>query len=164
MIPHKTHGLIAAAVLLISGANFAWAQQKIEEAGIDSMVRDNKVFELEKGHLYILVDEKGVETTNTRSPTHMSVIDCMGTWELFPDQSYKGSGYCTVTDREGDKLFQSWSDSSAEGSKFESIGGTGKFEGAKGQGTYTETELSPGPQGRSIVYWKSSTEYPNLRK
>ena len=89
----------------------------------------------------------------------------MGTFEIFPDQSYKGGGYCTVTDREGDKLFQSWSDSSGpEGGRFENTGGTGKFEGAKGQGTFTETELAPGPQGRSIVHWKSSTEYPNLRK
>ena len=51
-----------------------------------------------------------------------------------------------------------------KGVNLSNIGGTGKFEGAKGYGTTTETELSPGPQGRSIVYWKSSTEYPNLRK
>ena len=66
MIPHKTHGLAVATVLLISGANFASAQQKIDEAGIDSMVGDNKVFELEKGHLFILVDTKGVESPSEK--------------------------------------------------------------------------------------------------
>jgi hypothetical protein len=98
-------------------------------------------------------------------PTHMSTIDCVGMVEVLPDQTYKGNGYCTLTDREGDKLYQRWSaGSEASANRYETVGGTGKFEGAKGQGTTVQTEISSGPQGRSVVRWKGSSEYPNLRR
>jgi hypothetical protein len=63
----------------------------------------------------------------------MTNVDCTGMFEEFPDRTYKGNGYCTNTDREGDKSFARWSASSdmAEG-RYEIIGGTGKFEGTKG--------------------------------
>ena len=141
-------------------------QQKIEEAGSDSLISDNTIFELDKGQLIILVNEKGVETADdTSMPTHMSMIDCMGMAEVWPNEAYKGNGYCTVTDREGDKLLQRWSVGSENTENlYENVGGTGKFEGAKGQGTTTQTEISQGPQGRHVVRWKGSTEYPKLGK
>ena len=166
MIPYKTHGLVAAAILSMSGTPLAWAQQKVEEAGIDSMMADHRIFELEKDHLVILVHERGIETTADPSmPTNMTAIDCMGMVDVLPDKTSKGNGYCVLTDSEGDKIFQRWSSSSAmPENRYETIGGTGKFEGAKGEGTAKVTELAPGPQGRSVVQWKGSTEYPNLRK
>jgi hypothetical protein len=166
MIPHNTPTLVVAAVLLVSGAHLAWAQQKVEEAGIDSFVADHKVFELEKGHQVILVHQRGIETTTDPSmPTNMTNIDCMGMFDSLPDKTFKANGYCTLVDRDGDKIFQRWWGSSDMPEiRYETFGGTGKFEGAKGEGTAKDIELSPGPQGRTVTQWKGSTEYPNLRK
>ena len=160
------HGLVAASVLLIFSADLAWAQQKIEEAGRTFAVRDNQVSELEEGHIIVLVNTKGVIMTDDPShPFNMAPIDCTGIFEEFSDGKYKGNGYCTNTDPEGHKLISSWSESSdtAE-SRYEVTGGTGKFEGARGEGTYTITEVSPGPQGRHVVRWQGTVEYPNVRK
>jgi hypothetical protein len=166
MISYKMHGLFAAIVLLTFRADLAWSQQKLDEAGTDTLISDNTVSELDKGHLVILVNEKGIEIADDSSmPTHMSTIDCQGMVEVFPSEAYKGNGYCTVTDRQGDKLFQRWNVGSESSENFyENVGGTGKFEGAKGQGTTTEIEISQGPQGRHVVRWKGSTEYPKLGK
>jgi hypothetical protein len=167
MIPHKNHARIAAGVLLLLSADFASAQQTVDDSGIATYVRDNQVYELEKGHIVVLVNEKGILIADDPSlATHNTTSDCIGMFEEFPDGTYKGSGYCTNTDhREGHKLFLRWSATSdtPEG-RYEIIGGTGKFEGVKGEGTTTVTELSPGPQGRSVLRWKGSAEYPNLRK
>lgn len=166
MTPRNTHAMAAAVVLTVLGAHLAGAQQKVEEAGVDSMVADHQVFELEKGHQVILVHEKGIETTTDPSmPTNMTVIDCIGMVDVLPDKTFKGSGYCILMDRDGDKLFQTWSSSSdMPENRYASYGGTGKFEGAKGEGTARSTELVAGPQGRSVIQWKGSSEYPNLGK
>jgi hypothetical protein len=146
MIPHKMHGLVAASALLMSSAGLTWAQQKIEEAGTDFVVRDNHLSELEEGHIVVLVNTKGITMTDDAShPLNMTAVDCKGIFDEFSDGSYKGNGYCIGTDREGHKLISRWSENSdtAE-SRYEVTGGTGKFEGAKGEGTSTLTEVSPG--------------------
>jgi hypothetical protein len=112
MISANTVAVIAAAALLLSVSPAALAQQKIEEAGVDSMTSDHRIIELEKGHLLILAHEKGVETTTDPSmPTNMSAIDCYGMVDILPDQTSKGNGYCVLVDRDGDKIFQSWQSS-----------------------------------------------------
>ena len=160
----KISTLAVIVATLTLGSGLAPAQQRIEEAGTDTVMRDNKVFELEKGHIVILVDEKGITMAEDPSnPLHMSVVDCAGFFEEFPDKTYKGNGYCTNTDREGDKLFNRWTASSENpGGRYEVVGGTGKFERAKGEGTVTVTDLSQG--ARAVVQWKGWAEYPNLPK
>ena len=166
MITHKTPMLAAAGVLLMLSADLGWAQQRIEEAGMDIVVRDYQVSELEKGHVVIITNEKGVTITDDPSnPFHMTSVDCTGMVEEFSDGTYKGNGYCINTDREGDKIVFRWTFSSdMAGSRYEVAGGTGKFEGAKGEGTATITEVSPGPQGRQVARWQGWAEYPNPRK
>jgi hypothetical protein len=166
MITHKIPRLAAAGVLLMLSADLVWAQQRIEEAGMDIVVRDYQVSKLGEGHVVIIPNETGVTVTDDASnPLHMTAIDCTGMFEEFPDGTYKGNGYCTNTDREGDKIIFSWSASSdMEGPRYEVASGTGKFEGAKGEGTVTIIEVVPGPQGRQISRWKGWAEYPNVRK
>jgi hypothetical protein len=165
MISQKNACFFATSVLLMYSGDLAWAQQKIEEAGRNVAVRDNQVSELEEGHIVVLINTKGVIMPDDPShPFNMAPIDCMGIVEELPDGTYKGNGYCTNTDPEGDKVFSTWSESSAAESQYELTGGTGKFEGARGEGTYTVTEVSPGPQGWHVVRWQGTVEYPNIRK
>jgi hypothetical protein len=166
MISQKNTCLAAASVLVMFSADIGWAQQKIEEAGRDFVMRDNQVSELEEGHIVVLVSEKGVTMTDDPSnPLNMTAVDCKGIFEEFPDGKYKGNGYCTNTDEDGDKLISRWiASSDAAETRYQVAGGTGKFEGAKGEGTPTVTEVSPGPQGRHVVRWQGTAEYPNIRK
>ncbi len=100
---HTARALAASGVLLALSANPVWAQ-KIDEAGIDSVVRDNKAFEVEKDHVVVLINEKGISISDDFShPIYMTIVDCVGMFEEFPDKTYKGNGYCTNTDKDGDK-------------------------------------------------------------
>ena len=61
----------------------------------------------------------------------------------MPDESWKGSGTCTYNFKGGDKI----SESCEEGSHlkeytYKYTGGTGKYEGASGGGTYTYENLT----------------------
>lgn len=61
----------------------------------------------------------------------------------MPDGSWKGSGTCTSNYNDGGKLYQSFE----EGSQLKEYiytwtGGTGKYEGASGGGTYTSESLT----------------------
>src|SRR5690349_17212782 len=115
-------------MMLVFGADFAQAEQK-HDAGIDSALANNKTLEVEKDHIVILIDQKGIETTDDPSmPTNMTMIDCVGMVEVFPNKTYKGNGYCNLTDKDGDKVFNRWTASSEmNGSRYEIVGGTGKF-------------------------------------
>ena len=50
--------------------------------------------------------------------------------------SWKGSGTCRYIDEYGDELHESWEEDSNKGT-YKTTGGTGKYEGASGGGTYT---------------------------
>ena len=71
---------------------------------------------------------------------HMSKTNC--SYSVFTHKEInKISGFCAHEDKNGDKLFIQYAgDSNSEG-EWEGIdnviGGTGKFEGAKGSGPYT---------------------------
>lgn len=166
MIAHQTSTLVTAGALLMLGVESGWAQQRIEEAGRDIVVRDNQASELVKGHTVIVVSERGITIVDDPAhPLHMTAVDCRGIVEEFSDGKYKGNGYCTNTDREGHKLVSRWSASSdMGGGRYEVAAGTGKFEGAKGEGTATVTEISSGPQGRQVAQWRGWAEYPNRSK
>jgi hypothetical protein len=150
-------------VSLLAGAGtLANASERIEESGYNTFSYEVKVLELEEGHSVILWYGKGTEITDDPSlSTHMSAIDCAGMIETMPDETYTGNGHCTTVVSAGDKLFQRWREGSdMEEGRYEIIGGTGKFEGAKGEGTYTSTELPDPPGRRLVVKWKGFTELP----
>lgn len=71
---------------------------------------------------------------------HMSKTDC--SYSVFTHKKINRiTGFCAHEDDEGDKLFIQYSGNSNSEGKWEGIdeilGGTGKFEGAKGSGPYS---------------------------
>ena len=61
----------------------------------------------------------------------------------MPDGSWKSTGTCTNTFKTGDKSYERW----GEGSQlkeytYTKTGGTGKYQGAKGGGTYMYDTLT----------------------
>jgi hypothetical protein len=136
--------LLAAvpAALLILGNGTANAET-INEAGAFACVNDKwDVKEPEKGHK--LVDYAGRYVAIPDDPAAPKRTgECVGKYEYMPDGSWKGTGTCTVSDKGGDKLNESWEEGShLKEYSYKWTGGTGKYQNASGGGTYTLEELT----------------------
>jgi hypothetical protein len=81
----------------------------------------------------------------------------------MPDGSWKGSGTCVYTikggdNKSGDKVNMTWEEGShLKEYIYKNTGGTGKYEGAGGGGTYTLEELTDTLLGGK---YKGTTELP----
>ena len=131
----------AALVILCNGA--ANAGKTVDEAGALACVNDKWVeTEPEKGHK--LVDYAGpcvAIPTDPAAPKYAE--DCVGKYEYMPDGSWKGVGSCTWIFKDGDKVYDTFEESShLKESTYKITGGTGKYQGASGGGTYTQEMLT----------------------
>ena len=146
------------AALVILGNGAANAGQTINYVGAIACVNDKwDVKEPEKDHK--LVDFAGRCVRIPDDPAApKATADCVGKFEYMPDKSYKGSGTCTYTFKGGDKLNLSWEEGShLKEYTTKNTGGTGKYEGASGGGTYTLEELTDTLQGGK---YKGTIELP----
>jgi hypothetical protein len=131
-----------ATVLLALSNTPATAGETLDQSGIIVCVNDKwDEKEVEKGHKLVdAVQRCAIIPSDSAQPKF--VQDCVGKYEYMPDESWKGSGTCT--DNIGnDKRYQAWE----EGSQLKEYtwtitGGTGKYDGASGGGTYAYEELS----------------------
>jgi hypothetical protein len=123
--------------LLILGSGVANAGQTIDDVGAMACVNDKwDEKEPEKGHK--LVDFAGRCINVPNDPAEpKNAGDCVGKYEYMPDGSWKGSGTCTYTFKGGDKVNDSWEEGShLKEYTYKFTGGTGKYKGASGGGTY----------------------------
>ncbi|HEX2447485.1 MAG TPA: hypothetical protein VHK26_04775 [Methyloceanibacter sp.] len=131
------------AALLILGGGSANAGQTINEAGTVACATDKwDESEPEKGHK--LVEYAGRCICIDNDPTAPSrPHDCVGKYEYMPDGSWKGSGTCVSNYKDGDKLYQSLEEGSyLREYIYKWTGGTGKYEGVSGGGTYMYESLT----------------------
>ena len=98
--------------------------------------------EPEKGHK--LVDYAGRCVLVPDDPAAPKVTeDCVGKYEYMPDESWKASGTCTDTFQGGDKKSVTWEEGShLKEYPYKTTGGTGKYQGASGGGTYIYENLT----------------------
>lgn len=125
------------AALFILGNGGAIAGQTIDEAGAFAGIVDKwNESEPDKGHK--LVDYAGRCIAIPDDPAApKSTCDCVGKYEYMPDGSWKGSGTCTGTFKGGDKINETFEEGShLKEYTYKYTGGTGKYEGAGGGGTY----------------------------
>ncbi len=144
MNPKQLFGIAASALLLLA-AGAANAGEKLEgssQEAFNTTLWD--VLELDEGHSLAWWRGEGIAFEDDPSvPMHLMAADCIGTYEFMPDETYKVTGFCTYIDRDGDKTFLKWWDNSdMEEGRTEFIGGTGRYAGATGEGTYTGQKLS----------------------
>jgi hypothetical protein len=131
------------AAMLVFGGGAAKAGQTLDDVGAMTCVNDKwDEKEPEKGHK--LVDFAGrCINVPTDPAAEKNAGDCVGNYEYMPDGSWKGSGTCTYTFKSGDKVSDSWEEGShLKEYTYKYTGGTGKYEGAGGGGTYTLEELT----------------------
>jgi hypothetical protein len=125
------------AVLCMTATGAAYAGQTIDEAGAMACVNDKwDETEPEKGHTLVDFAGRCINVPNDAAAPK-SAGDCVGNYEYMPDGSWKSSGTCTYTFKDGDTVSDSWEEGSQlEAYKYAYTGGTGKYDGASGGGTY----------------------------
>ncbi len=131
------------AGLLIFGSGLANAGQTVELSGTMSCVTDKwDEKEPEKGHKLVDAAMRCVIIPNDSAEPRF-VQDCVGKYEYMPDQSWKSAGTCTDNFKGGDKRYESWEEGShLKEYTFKYTGGTGKYEGSSGGGTYMYENLT----------------------
>jgi hypothetical protein len=142
MKPRYLLAAVSAAVLILSSGT-GNAGQTINEAGALACVTDKwDVKEPEKGHKLVEYAGRCVDIPDDPAALKLTE-DCKGNYEYMPGGSWKGSGTCTRTHKGGDKTFLTWEEgSNLKDNPYKITGGTGKYEGASGGGTYTLEELT----------------------
>ena len=115
----------------------------INEAGAIVCVTDKwDEKEVDKGHKLVDAVQRCVIVPNDPTAAKFAE-DCVGKYEYMPDKSWKASGTCTDTLKGGDLRYESWEEGShLKEYTFKYTGGTGKYEGASGGGTYMYESLN----------------------
>ena len=129
--------------LFILGSGVANAGQTINDVGAMACVNDKwDEKEPEKGHKLVDFAGRCINVPNDPAAPK-NAGDCVGNYEYMPDESWKASGTCTYTFKGGDKLSDSWEEGShLKEYVYKFTGGTGKYEGASGGGTYVYENIT----------------------
>lgn len=141
----RTALLIAAvsASVIVGGSSAANAGKSINDAGTLVCVTDKwDEKEPEKGHKLVDAASRCVLVPDDANAPKVTEA-CAGKYEYMPDGSWKGSGVCTDAYPGGDKVFLNWEEGSQlKEYPYKKTGGTGKYEGVTGGGTYFYESLT----------------------
>ena len=131
------------AALFILGDGSASAGQTINEVGSFACVMDKwEEKEMEKGHKLADGVFRCVLIPDDPAAPKASE-ECAGKYEYMPDKSWKANGTCTDTYQGGAKKTYTWEEGShLKAYTWTTIGGAGKYQGAKGGGTYMYDNLT----------------------
>jgi hypothetical protein len=145
-------GLVALATSTLDHAHAAWGGAT---SGHNSLTCQTSVLGLDENHSLMTVRAKGLVVTTPNSPDHMAHVECLGTVESMADKSFKASGYCVLTDRDGDKwLDRWWADSTMPKGRWEDSGISGKYLNLRRSGTYVYTDRSIGSACEGMSSWE----------
>ena len=99
--------------------------------------------------------------TDTSDPTHKMTFQCPGLWHVEGGEG-NSNGVCIGKDADGDKLFFKWAGTGAfpyTGGPFQVTSGTGKFDGAGGNGDFLghTVAFDEGMNGMGYATWTNCT-------
>lgn len=138
---HLIFAVTAALLMLGGGAAYA-GKITNEEADIICVIDKWDETEREKGHKLADAAMRCVLIHDDPSVPKITE-ECVGKYEYMPDGSWKGAGTCTDTHKGGDKIYVSWEEGShLKEYVYKKTGGTGKYEGVSGVGTYMYENLT----------------------
>jgi hypothetical protein len=142
MNPKQLFVAVPAAILVL-GSGAANAGGTINEAGAIACVNDKwKESEPDKGHKLVDLAQRCVLIPDDAAAPK-ATEECVGNYEYMPDQSWKGTGTCTNIYKGGDKASLAWEEGShLKEYTYKYTGGTGKYQGASGGGTYMYESLT----------------------
>lgn len=136
--------LAAAPALAFSmGTGPAQAGKTIEDSGTIACVMDKwDETEREKGHKTAQSQNRCILIPDDAAAPKVAE-DCKGTYEYLPDGSWKAAGTCTDKYPGGDTMTLTWEEGShMKEYTYKKTGGTGKYQGASGGGTYFYENLT----------------------
>lgn len=137
----------ATATLPATAAEFP----KSGEAEFDTYGtwRQLAAFETEVGRAGLGEGHGVMRNVKGAGPFDEMTMQCLENWTLI-HEAWAGNGSCALVDRDGDRLMTTWT--SADHT-FTFVGGTGKYRGITGGGTYQADLLhdAVGGQGATIV-------------
>jgi len=118
-------GLLAACTVALAADNHALLNTRTNE------------FELPNGGRVVETAFSGFNIMgDTSDPLHMSNQECHGTTEYDVDgNTVQGGGFCTLADKDREAIWMWWT-VGADGGTWGVFAGTGKYEGATGDGTW----------------------------
>lgn len=133
----------APAIVLALGCSVANAGNTIEEAGVLVCVSDKwDEKEPEKGHKLVDYAGRCVKVPDDSAAAKVTE-ECAGQYEYMPDESWRASGTCTATFKGGHTITIAWEEGSQlTENTYKATGGTGKFKGVGGGGTYKYDQLT----------------------
>lgn len=131
------------AMLAAGGANAVLAGETINDVGAISCVVDKwEEKEVSKGHKTVAYASRCVLVPDDAAQSKSTEV-CSGDFEYLPDGSWKGSGSCTDTYKGGGTTSLTWEEGShLKEFTYTKTGGTGKYAGVTGGGTYTYENLT----------------------
>ncbi|MFD2740880.1 hypothetical protein ACFSUD_14950 [Sulfitobacter aestuarii] len=114
--------------------------------------------EVAEGHMLISAQSEytSIEAEDENNPLNGATGPCFGAMEIV-DGSLSGGGRCLYTDQTGDMAVLSWTAESmtedgANAGSWELTGGSGKYEGGSGGGSYSvATDQSSGSQTNTVT-------------
>jgi hypothetical protein len=113
-----------------------------------------KAYQIEKGHVYWVGEFSGT-FFNDKGPGslfHRAGVKCPAFFDAdFNTKKGRAGGYCIITDTDGDQAYSTWQsqhDTVSGPGTFQYTGGTGKYQGISGNGTFV---------GTTQVNWQDAT-------
>jgi hypothetical protein len=120
-------------------------------------------YELEKGHVFIVGPAHGVFLNDVAGGfLDKTEVVCPRVLDVVNGLIVAMHGYCTMTDKDGDKVFLVWEGKDTApgtgGGTFKWTGGTGKFSGLQGNNNWHGTGIGKTPS--FVVVWEGDWRLP----
>lgn len=130
------------ATLLVLGCGAAGAAT-VQETGVIVCVNDKwDEKELEKGHKVVGYAGRCVKVPDDKTAAK-TTEECKGQYEYLPDGTWKANGTCVASQSKEDTISVTWEEGSdLKENPYKATGGTGKFKGIGGGGTYKYDQLT----------------------
>ena len=144
--------LVAAVATLLLVAP-SGAQERQDGGSFAGVPEASESYKLADGSTVDPSPSEGfLVTDDASSPLHLVDMGCTGSSVVSSDgNSSSGGGHCVIVDQGGDVIWAWWL-GDQDGGTWGFMGGTGKFAGAQGDGTWTNDREFP--SGKFINKWK----------
>jgi hypothetical protein len=154
---------VLALVLVVGATADAQLSKHGHWRGMFGARTTGTTYQIEKGHIFFVGDISGVFFNDVANGfLDKSSVDCPGVIDIVNGLSIANHGYCIVTDKDGDKVFYVWKGKDTSptvgGGTFQFTGGTGKYSGIKGPGTYRYAGIGKAPA--YSVIWEGEWQLP----
>jgi hypothetical protein len=125
-----------AIVLFLGASAEAQLPKKGTYSGKFGWWAVGNLHDIDKNHVFWMGQFSGTFFNDAGSGfmDHISLL-CPGVNDIVNGESMSAHGYCTGTDKDGDKLFYVWQGEKFVGT-FQFTGGTGKYTGLKGNNSW----------------------------